>query len=192
VFYVVAGGCVLQRTFDHLQDVARQWGMLENIRFTGFIDDHTLHSYIAQADICLNLRYPSIESSSGSLVEQLYFGKPVVVTRIGAYDELPDEAVIKIDMGDEEGNLSRALEKLVDDQSHRRQVAAAGHAWALAHCSSQDYARQFVEFLSSIQKDGDTLDFVDGVADTLALFLHPGLRDDYARSIAREIQPFIG
>ncbi|MBS1212818.1 MAG: glycosyl transferase group 1 [Proteobacteria bacterium] len=192
VQYVVAGGWVFEQTADYLRNLASKHGLSERVRLTGYIDDHTMHSYLHHADICLNLRYPSIESSSGSLVEQLYFGKPVVVTRIGAYDEVPDDCVVKINMDDEQGNLRRALEQLVGDEDYRRQVAAAGHAWAQENCSAQNYASQLLDFLARIGQERDTLDFVDGIADTLSAFLHPGLRNEYARAVADEVQSIIG
>ncbi len=192
VFYVVAGGTVLQSTTESLMQQVERLGLQEQVRFTGFIDDHTLHSYVQAADICLNLRFPSIESSSGSLVEQLYFGKPVVVTRIGSYDELPDECVVKIDMADEEGALAEALLRLVDDPDYRAQVAEAGFQWAQEHCSAERYATSLLEFLENIRDDGQVLDFIDGISDTLSEFLHPGLQAEFVSSISGEIHAITG
>lgn len=192
VSYVVAGGGALPRTMEHLQNLVRRLGLDDTVQFTGYVDDRTMHSYLTHADICLNLRFPSIESSSGSLIEQLYFGKPVVVTRIGSYDELPDNCVVKIDMDDEEGNLSAALERLAADSDYRSEVAAAGYRWAQEHCSAERYAADLMEFVKQTRDGGQVLDFVDGIADTLSEFLHPGLQAEFVSSIAGEIHAITG
>ena len=86
----------------------------------------------------------------------------------------------------------RALERLVADEGYRARVAAAGHGWAQEHCSASVYATQFVEFLKRIAEESETLDFVDGIADTLSVFLHPGLRDDYVSSISGDVHAITG
>lgn len=189
--YVVAGGWVVRKTADDLRRLAERLGLGGRFRLTGFVDDHTLHSYVAAADVCVNLRYPSFESSSGSLVEQLWFGKPVVVTRIGAYDELPEECVVKVGMEDEAGNLRRALRRLVDDRAHRTAVAEAGRRWALEHCSGERYAAGLMGFLGRVRDRGAGLELVDAVADEIAVFCHPGLREPLAGDLAREIAAFV-
>ena len=186
VVYVVAGGWVSQTNVDYLKDLAKAQGVSDLVRFAGYLDDHTMHSYLATADIGLNLRYPSIESSSGSLIEQLYFRKPVIVTRIAAFDELPDECVVKVGMDDEAGNLERGLLRLLDDAEFRDATARAGHAWAQKNCQGGRYASEFVSFLASLRSHA-ALDFVDGISDQLSAFLHPGLHEEYSASLAADI-----
>ena len=65
-------------------------------------DDETMQSLVALSDVAVNLRHPSTESASGSLIEQLYFRKPVIVSKVGVYDELPDDVVVKIGIDDEQ------------------------------------------------------------------------------------------
>jgi glycosyltransferase involved in cell wall biosynthesis len=61
---------------NHLRALISEHSLSNFVSFTGFIDDHNLYSYIKNADICINLRYPSTESLSYSLIEQLYLEKP--------------------------------------------------------------------------------------------------------------------
>ena len=71
---------------------------LENaVRRTGFAAAEDYREYIAAADLCLNLRYPSAGETSASLLRLFAAGKPVIVTRTAAYAELPDDVCAKVE-----------------------------------------------------------------------------------------------
>src|SRR5262249_50545163 len=74
--YVVAGDAdsPFGRSLLELRD---QWDLQETVRFTGYASDTVLRSLLMHADLCINLRYPAMEGSSASCVEQMLYGKPV-------------------------------------------------------------------------------------------------------------------
>ena len=76
-----------------------------DVRVLGFtpIDDFT--GYIAAADIVLNLRYPTVGETSGSLLRALGLGRPVLVSDVGAFRELPDDVCVKVPVGSGEEDL---------------------------------------------------------------------------------------
>ena len=47
------------------------------------------------------------------------YGKPVIATNSGIFGELPNDAVIKIELEDEKEQLKAALIRLIDDQKLR-------------------------------------------------------------------------
>ncbi len=49
------------------------------------------NGYIAACDIVLNLRYPTVGESSGTLQRALGMGKAVVVSDVGSFSEYPSE-----------------------------------------------------------------------------------------------------
>ncbi|GIX45372.1 MAG: hypothetical protein KatS3mg130_1780 [Candidatus Sumerlaea sp.] len=51
---------------------------------------------IAMADVCVNLRNPTMGESSATLVQILAMGKPVLVTPLGQYTEFPDDVCWKV------------------------------------------------------------------------------------------------
>ena len=53
------------------------------------------NGYMAACDIVLNLRYPTVGESSGTLLRALGMGKAVVVTDVGSFREYPDEICLK-------------------------------------------------------------------------------------------------
>lgn len=76
------------------------------------LDDAALATAIDQADVIACLRWPSLEAASASAIEAMLYGKPVIVTDVNFYSEIPEDCVIKIDPADEVPALQRALEML--------------------------------------------------------------------------------
>jgi len=91
-----------------------------------YVDEPRLWSLMAACDVCVNLRAPTMGETSGSVIRQLSLGKPVVVSDIGWFSELPDEVALKIPVGAGEAEtLHAALELLAADDSVRAAMSEA-------------------------------------------------------------------
>jgi hypothetical protein len=83
-------------------------------------------------DVAVNLRYPTAGETSGTLVRLLGLGKPVVVSRAGAFAEIPDGCCAKVDLDENEEELLLAtLRALAEDPALRQAMG--------------DNARRYVE-----------------------------------------------
>src|SRR5688572_2858932 len=81
---------------------------------------------MAACDICVSLRAPTMGETSGSVIRQLSLGKPVVVSDVGWFSELPDSVALKVPVDAGETDiLYAALELLARDESAREAMAAA-------------------------------------------------------------------
>ena len=71
---------------------------------------------MAACDACVLLRAPTMGETSGSAIRTLSLGKPLVVSDVGWFAELPDDVALKVPVGgDEEVDaLAAALERLAD------------------------------------------------------------------------------
>ena len=79
------------------------------------------------ADVLVNLRHPTMGETSGSVIRALSLGKPLVVSDVGWFSELPDAVALKVPVGDDEVEaLTAALELLVTRREAREQMGAAG------------------------------------------------------------------
>jgi len=91
-----------------------------------YVDEPRLWSLMAACDVCVNLRAPTMGETSGSVIRQLSLGKPVVVSDVGWFSELPDEVALKIPVGSGEAEtLHAALELLAADESVRSAMSRA-------------------------------------------------------------------
>jgi glycosyltransferase involved in cell wall biosynthesis len=96
-----------------------------------YVDERRLWALIAASDVCVNLRWPTMGETSGIAIRALTLGRPLVVSDVGWYSELPDNAVAKVPVGRHEVDiLTETLGRLSQDPDLRNEVGAAGKAFA--------------------------------------------------------------
>jgi glycosyltransferase involved in cell wall biosynthesis len=115
----------------------------------GFLTLAELEKYIASADICLNLRYPTMGENSGSLLRMMSGAKPVLVSDNGSYRELAAEAVIKISCDvDEKEMIKRFVLALAEDSDFRLSLGREAARYVARECSIAGCAKQYAEFIT--------------------------------------------
>jgi glycosyltransferase involved in cell wall biosynthesis len=98
----------------------------EGIVREAYVEEDRLWALMAACDVCVNLRSPTMGETSGSVIRQLSLGKPVLVSDVGWFSELPDEVALKVPVGDgETETLHAALELLARDEPVRTAMGAA-------------------------------------------------------------------
>jgi len=148
--FVIAGAdCPIES--PRLRAMVEDYGLQESVRFTGFLPEETMHSWIANADLCINLRRPNTEGASYSVIEQMMHGKAVVVMRNGFYAELPESAVIEI-APDELENLHLLLLRVASDEELRRRTGSAAREWAASRFHPDRYGPALADFLEEARE----------------------------------------
>ena len=84
-------------------------------------------SLMAACDVLVNLRYPTMGETSGSVIRALTLGKALVVSDVGWFSELPDDAVLKVPVDELEVDILRAAIEVAAD--HGRELGEAGRAY---------------------------------------------------------------
>ncbi len=111
------------------------------------IDDFV--GYVAACDIILNLRYPTVGETSGSLHRALGLGRAVIVSEVGAFAEYPDDICLKVPPGDgEEDLLFEYLRLLTTRPDLARAMGERARQWVLHECTWPVVAEKYVQFLS--------------------------------------------
>jgi glycosyltransferase involved in cell wall biosynthesis len=92
----------------------------------GWVDERRLWALMAGSDVLVNLRHPTMGETSGSVVRGLSLGKPLVVSDVGWFAELPGEVALKVPPGElEVETLTAALELLASRPDLRETMGAA-------------------------------------------------------------------
>lgn len=94
--YLVFVGPADRLVLRSLVQLAAQWGVKHCVRVLGHRPLHEMFEVIAMADVCVNLRNPTMGESSATLVQILAMGKPVLVTPLGQFTEFPDDVCWKV------------------------------------------------------------------------------------------------
>lgn len=121
------------------------------VRRLGFTPLEDFTGYLAACDIVLNLRYPTVGETSGTLQRALGMGKAVIVSDVGAFSELPDEICLKVPVDAcEEDLLFEYLNLLVSRPDLRRRLGDNARRWAERECSWERVARLYCSFLDAV------------------------------------------
>lgn len=166
IVYAVLGSA-LPSYERKLKAVAKVKGLTDCVRFLGQVPDDVLSGYLSAADICINLRFPAMEGASASVIEEMLFGKTVIVTNTGFFAELPDDCVVKI-RADREADLTSALKQLVEDESARKRIGALAQVFAEAEFRADKYANKLMGFLWDVRSARPLLSLSDRVGVELA------------------------
>jgi len=96
-----------------------------------YVDEAWLWSLMAACDVHVGLRSPTMGETSGSAIRSLSLGKPLVVSDVGWFSELPDEVALKVPADEREANtLAAALELLAAEPAVRERMAVAARLLA--------------------------------------------------------------
>ncbi len=117
------------------------------IEFTGHVSDSQLAKEITEADLVACLRFPTLESSSASTIEAMLHGKPVLVTNIGFYSQLPDETVIKISINSEIKEIQRILSKFEKNAADFNTIGWNAKNWASKTFDANSYAINLIKVI---------------------------------------------
>ena len=134
-----------------LQSLITSMGLGDQVRHLDFVPIDDFNGYLGACDIVLNLRYPTVGESSGTLQRALGLGKAVIVSDVGSFRELPDDICLKVPVdATEEEHLFEYLNLLATRPSVRCALGDRARAWAEQECSWEVAARRYVEFLETV------------------------------------------
>jgi glycosyltransferase involved in cell wall biosynthesis/SAM-dependent methyltransferase len=131
-----------------LDSMIQRLNLSAHVRHIGFSPIEDFNGYLGACDIILNLRYPTVGESSGSLLRALGMGKAVVVSDVGSFREYPDEICLKapVDAG-EEDHLFEYLNLLVSRPELARSLGARARQWVERECKWDLVAQRYAYFL---------------------------------------------
>ncbi len=154
---LIIGGTLTDQQ-DWLVQQIVELQLQEAVTITGYLSDDEFEGVIQLSDAILNLRFPSMGESSGTLYKSMARGKPCIVSNYAQFAELPDDACWKIDVDElESDQLVAAVAQLMHDPELRQALAA----------NAQRFVKQFSSYELSARLYADVL--AETVAQRLAV-----------------------
>jgi glycosyltransferase involved in cell wall biosynthesis/SAM-dependent methyltransferase len=134
-----------------VEAMIRSMGLSANVRVLGFAPIEDFVGYLGACDIVLNLRFPTVGESSGTLLRSLGLGKAVMVSEIGSFAEFPDDICLKVPVGaGEEDLIFEYMNLLVSRPEVAQQLGQRAKEWVARECNWNTVAAQYTAFLESV------------------------------------------
>ena len=134
-----------------LATLIRSMGLSANVRVLGFVPIGDFVGYLGACDIVLNLRYPTVGESSGTLLRSLGLGKAVMVSDVGSFQEFPEDVCLKVPVGEgEEDLIFEYMNLLVSRPEVAQALGANARDYVARECNWGAVARQYAAFLEAV------------------------------------------
>src|SRR5579872_137209 len=164
---------------------------LQNIVFLhGSTPSGRLDALIADADLAINLRYPTMGEASMSQLQIWDHELPSIVTRTGWYATMPENTALSVEIEREIDDLKRHLTAFAERPELFSSLGVNGRRTLIEHHAPERYVADFLAFceettawransamlgsaaragrqLGSLLRDAATSPLLDGIADTL-------------------------
>ncbi len=129
----------------------RSMGLSANVRVLGFTPIEDFVGYLGACDIVLNLRYPTVGESSGTLLRSLGLGKAVMVSDVGSFQEFPEDVCLKVPVGaGEEDLIFEYMNLLVSRPEVAQALGANARDYVARECNWGAVGRQYAAFLEAV------------------------------------------
>ncbi len=119
------------------------------INITGYTSMEDFVDYLRISDICINLRFPHNGETSASAARILAAGKPLIVSNIGTFKEIPDNCCIKIAVNAEEENqMYSAILDLIENPDKKESLGANAYRYAETELNISKIAKDYTECIN--------------------------------------------
>lgn len=186
-FYLIVGK-IHDRYLQEIRKIIDRFNLEDNVKILGYVSDEELFEILNLADICINLRLYNTEIASGSVLEQMLFGKPVIVTDNGIFSELPDDVVLKIRNLDE---IENTLTEALYGTTTLKKIGERARNYVLEKFSIDEFKRGFREFIESeifeIKKREMMIKISREIVDILPKSAHQLVIDNFLKDFSSKI-----
>ena len=175
-------------SFFDVRALVREHGMEDRVTITGHVRLDEFERRIAATDIALNLRERTVGETSASLCRIMAAGVPAIVFNVGAFSELPNDAVVKIDHDEHADALLEAyLRRLIEDPSLRERIGQNARRHILSEHNIEQGAASYVAFIREVIALRPRRQFLRNVADEMSLLGVQANDEALLRGVAREV-----
>ena len=128
-----------------------QGGLGDGVLLLDYQAEQDLWQLLADCDVCVSLRWPTMGETSGMAIRALSLGKPLVVSDAGWFSELPESVAAKVPVDEfEVATLAAMLELLAGDPELRERMSAAAVEYARREHDLEHVADLYVAAIEEV------------------------------------------
>ncbi|MCM3904624.1 MAG: methyltransferase domain-containing protein [Pyrinomonadaceae bacterium] len=173
--------------FDVLA-LVRDYDMEDRVTITGHLRLDEFEQRIATTNIALNLRERTVGETSASLCRIMAAGVPAIVFNVGAFSEIPGDAVVKVDHDRHaDAVLLAYLRRLIEDRNLRERIGRNARRYILENHDIKMGAANYLTFIRQVIASRPRRQLLNNVADELSLLGIRAKDDGLLRAVATEV-----
>ena len=162
-------------------------GLYGAVGWDDYVDEHRLWALMAGVDAVVSLRSPTMGETSGTVIRALTLAKPLIVSDVGWFAELPDDAAFKVAPDEHEAEaVADALERL-NDPATREAMGTAARALAESDHALDHVADLYLAALEEAAGGEAVRDAVVGTVTAAAADVGIGAESREAERLARAL-----
>jgi len=138
------------QTEEITQQLICELGLGESVTMHGFVGEDVLDAALRQSDLAINLRYPTMGEASGSQLVIWQYGLPSLVTRVGWYATLPEDAVGFVRFDHERDDIHAELSDFLAEPERYREMGRNGRRYVEEQHTREGYINSLLELASSV------------------------------------------
>ena len=166
--------------WDHsrIETAIRNLSLDGIVRVRGYVDD--LDAKLAETDVAVNLRFPSMGEASAAQLRIWDQGLPSLVTNTGWYGELSQDAVLFVRPDNERQDIQQHLRTFVSDPGLMVRMGTRGREILLREHSPEVYVSALLNLIDSSTRFAPvlaSLRLTDRAAEQMRRFIRPQNRE---------------
>ncbi|KUG21236.1 mannosyltransferase a [hydrocarbon metagenome] len=162
-------------------------GLTRSVVKTDFVPFADIVKFLAVADFCVNLRHPTAGETSGSVLRIMAAKKPVIVSDVGWFSEIPDDCCLKVAVDSNEEDLLLAyMQTLAANARMREAIGENALRWVERDHNPEKIAREFYRYIKSVV-GGDEITMTR-VSEALLILGVDEQDDDLLRHVSASIR----
>jgi glycosyltransferase involved in cell wall biosynthesis len=138
---------------SELQEIVKASAAPERVRITGWVSRDTYQTYLRAASIGVQLRLDSLGETSAAVLDCMNYGLPVIVNTSGSSEDLPPDAVCRLEADFTISDLTQAMEQLWRSPELRQALAASGQRLAESEHRPQRCAARYAAAIEHFEKE---------------------------------------
>jgi glycosyltransferase involved in cell wall biosynthesis len=128
----------------------------DRIEVTGWVERDSYRTYLAAADMAVQLRTLSRGETSAAVLDCLNWGLPTIINANGSMADIPDDCALKLHDPVKAKDLAIALDQLYSDGSMRSKVAVNGERLVRTEHSPRNCAQAYRDAMESFYEREQT------------------------------------
>ena len=136
---------------EHFRARVRELSLSTLVTLHGFVPDEALEKALRTAHLAVNLRFPTMGEASASQLRIWDYALPSLVTQVGWYAGLPEDAVVFVRPDREIPDIHGHLRSFLDDPARFRNMGRCGRRYLEQHHTPEAYVETIVHFTRTVR-----------------------------------------